>query len=456
MKEEGQSDLEHGVFAEIQLALEQNKFLEIRRLLIEENDVDIAQFLEELEGDIRILRIFRLLPKDRAAAVFSYLPSELQMQIIDGVTDMELKNIIDELFLDDAIDLIEEMPAGVVTRVLQNANEETRTLINRFLQYPENSAGSIMTIEYVDLRRSMTVGEAIERVRRTAVDKETIYTCFVVDEKNKLEGVVSVRSMLLNDDKTLIDDLYEDNPVYVATTDDQETVSNTFRKYDLLSMPVVDNEKRLVGIITIDDVVDVITEESTEDFEKLAAIVPSETPYLKTGVLQLAANRIVWLIVLMLLATLTQIIILANPANIVAQVLLLSFIPMLMSVSGSAGNQASTLIVRGIALEEITPGDIWGIIWRELGVSLIVGSILAIITFARIWLFRPENVAIALTVSLSLILTIALAKVIGAVLPILAVKLKIDPAIMAAPLISTIIDVCSLAAYFAVARAVLY
>ena len=434
--------------------IHQGRLAEARTWISQMNVVDIAYWLEELEDD-KILVLFRLLPKDVAAEVFSHFSKEQQEFIIESIADREIKSIIDELFLDDTVDLIEEMPANVVKKVLRNTSEERRKLINQFLKYPENSAGSLMTIEFVDLKKEMRVDQALENIRKNGVDKETINICYVIDSNRKLEGIIPIRKLILSHPSEIIKDIMETNFISVHTLDDQEEVANIFRKYDLIAVPVVDNENRLVGIITVDDIVDIIEEENTEDFHKMAAIQPSDEEYLKTKVTALAKHRVIWLLVLMISATFTGTIIQKFEEVLQSVVALTYFIPMLMDTGGNAGSQSATLIIRGLALEEISLADIFKVLWKELRVSIIVGVILAIINFARIIIMRQASIAIAATVSVSMLITVILAKVIGGSLPILAKKIGLDPAIMAGPLITTIVDALALLAYFSIASWVL-
>ncbi|ARC83248.1 magnesium transporter [Clostridium argentinense CDC 2741] len=427
-----------------------SKFVDARNLLIEEKSVDIAQFLEEVDRD-KMLIIFRILPKDIATEVFSYMSTEDVQYIIEAITDDELSHIVDKLFLDDTIDILEELPANVVKKVLKNTKEGKRRLINTFLNYPDNSAGSIMTIEYVRLRKEMTVKEAVDHIKRTGLNKETIDTCYVTNEKRKLEGVLSIRDLILNDDNEIIKNIMDDNVICTHTLDDQEEVADLFKKYDFLAMPVVDNENRLVGIITIDDIVDIIEQENTEDFQKMAAMGPSEEEYLKTSVLNLAKNRIVWLLVLMISATFTGSIIKRYDEVLQSVVILAAFIPMLMDTGGNAGSQASTLVIRGLALGEIELTDIFKVLWKELRVSVVVGIVLSGVNFLRVYFLEKVELYVAITVCTTLFFTVVIAKVVGCVLPIVAKKLKLDPAIMASPLITTIVDALALIIYFGMA-----
>lgn len=430
--------------------IEQGKFSKVRNELIELNVVDIAQILEELQAD-QMLLIFRLLPKEIAVDVFTYMSTEQQQYIIEVITDKEIQHIIDQLFLDDTVDLIEEMPSNIVKKILKNTDPGLRELINQFLKYPENSAGSIMTIEYVDLKSDMTVKEALEHIRETGVEKETINTCYVLNENRKLEGIVSLRKLILSDSDTIIKDIMETNIIKIQTHEDQEHTAQLFKKYDLLAMPVVDNENRLVGIITIDDVVDIIEQETTEDFQIMAAMQPSDEQYLRTSVFNLAKNRILWLLVLMISATFTGYIIKSFQDLMQSTVILAAFIPMLMDTGGNAGSQTAVLVIRGLALGEIKLNDILRVLWKELRVSIIVGFLLSLINFIRIHYIEKIDIEIALTVCISLYLTVILAKVVGAILPIFAKKLNLDPAIMASPMITTIVDAVALLAYFSLA-----
>lgn len=441
---------EHFSMEELLELAESREFRKLKEILMEMNEVDVASFVEELDSEKTVV-VFRMLPKELATDVFACLGVETQQHIINSITDHELRGIIDDLFVDDAVDMLEELPASVVKRVLQNAAPDTRTLINQFLQYPENSAGSIMTAEYVGLKKHMTVEQAFAYIRQHGVDKETIYTCYVMDEKRMLEGVVTVKDLLMNPYDRVIEDIMDTHVIKAVTTEDQEEVADSFHKYDLLSLPVVDHEDRLVGIVTVDDIVDVIEQEATEDFEKMAAMSPSEKPYLKTGVFQLAKNRILWLLILMVSSMITGGI-LGKYENAFALIpLLVTFIPMLTDTGGNAGSQSSTLIIRGMAVGEIETRDIASVLWKELRVGAIVGVILGLVNYIRLIIMYPGNEMICLTVVISLFVTVILAKTIGCVLPMAAKVLKMDPAIMAAPLITTIVDAFSLVIYFQLA-----
>ncbi len=425
-------------------------FRRLKEALGQMQEADIAAFMEELDGE-HIIVVFRMLPKETATEVFAFLPVETQQHIIGSITDAELERVIEELFVDDAVDMLEELPANVVKRVLENAHPDTRKLINQFLQYPDNSAGSIMTAEYVGLRKSMTVEEAFAYIRTYGVDKETIYTCYVMDHKRTLEGVVTVRDLLMNPYGARVEEIMDPHVIKAVTTEDQETVAETFHRYDLLSLPVVDQEERLVGIVTVDDIVDVMEQEATEDFEKMAAMTPSEKPYLKTSVFSLARNRILWLMILMVSSMITGGI-LGKYENAFAMIpLLVTFIPMLTDTGGNAGSQSSTLVIRGMAVGEIQPGDIFRVFWKELRVGMLVGVILGAVNYVQLMIRFPGNETVCLTVVVSLVLTVILAKTVGSILPMAARFLKLDPAIMAAPLITTIVDGFSLVIYFQIA-----
>ena len=440
--------------AELYELTEKNKFVELRELLIEMNEVDISEFLETLEIE-KMTLVFRMLPKDISSEVFAYLELDTQEHIIKSATDTELTEIIEDLFVDDAVDLLEELPAYVVKRVLKNAKADTRNIINQYLMYGENSAGSIMTSEFIHLRKNMTVDSAFEKVRENARDMETIYTCYVTDDSRRLEGVVSIKTMILSDPEVLLEEIMEPDVIYVSTDDDREEVAALFSKYGFLSLPVADNERRIVGIVTVDDVLDVITEEATEDFEIMAAMKPSEKPYLKTGVFSLAKNRIMWLLVLMISAMITGTVLQKYEHAFAAFPLLVTFIPMLTDTGGNAGSQSSTLIIRGMALSEIKLKDAGKVLWKEFRVSIITGSILSLVNFVRLLIMYPGNEVIAFTVTLSLFVTVIISKAAGCMLPMLAKLIRADPAIMAAPLITTLVDAFALIFYFMMAQKLL-
>ena len=438
----------------IEEMITQNKLLELSEFLQEMNVVDVATYLMQLE-DPDLILVFRILAKDTAADVFSYLDKDCQQRIIESITDFEVKQIVDKLFLDDTVDFLEELPANIVKKVIRNSSPEKRMLINQFLNYKEHSAGSIMTIEFVDLVEEMTVAQAIEHTRKTGTNKETLDTCFIIDSSRHLKGTITLKDLILSDDKQLIEDIMDTNLISVKTSVDQEEVAHLFKTYDLVSMPVVDYENRLVGMITIDDVVDIIEQENTEDFQKMAAMEPNDEPYLKTSVVQLAKHRIIWLLVLMISATITGRIIQGFEEVIQSVVILASFIPMLMDTGGNAGSQSSTLIIRGLALGEITIKDYVKVMFKELRVGIIVATALSIVNFMRIYFFERVEMMVALTVCGSLFCTVIIAKVVGSILPIIAKKFKFDPAIMASPLITTIVDAFALIIYFMLARTLL-
>ena len=438
--------------------LSAGKKAELRGALNMLNEVDIAEYLETLDNE-KMLVVFRLLPKDISAEVFSYMDNDQRTRIMEAMDDSEAIKLIDDMFIDDAVDFLEELPAGVVKRMLQGCDEKKRQLINQFLRYPENSAGSIMTIEYMEFHLGTTVGQAMAEIRRTGVDKETINTLYILDDSRKLLGTVGLRKLLLATDDRVVEELMNTQVISVHTTDDQEVVADTVRKYDLLSIPVVDHEDRLVGIITVDDIVDVIEEENTEDFEKMAAMLPSDDEYLKTSVFKLAKNRLPWLLILMISATFTGMIIthfetvLSSAAGI--GVALTACIPMLMDTGGNCGAQASTLAIRGLALGEIELRDIGKVLWKEVRVALILGVILALVNFLRIWFFTPYDKTVAFVVSLAMFFTIIIAKSIGCTLPLLAKAIHLDPALMASPIITTLVDAASLTVLFTFASTIM-
>ncbi|HZJ78825.1 MAG TPA: magnesium transporter [Clostridia bacterium] len=434
--------------------IEQNKYAQARQELVCMEAVDIAKFLEEIDQS-KLLLTFRILPKDLAANVFPHLPTDLQQFIIESSSDKEIKSILDQLFFDDTIDFIEEMPSNVVKKILVNTNEETRKLINQFLNYAEYSAGSLMTIEYVDLKKEMTVAQAIQHIKETAIDKETIDTCYVLDNNRILVGSTTLRKLILSKESALIKDIMLSDVIALNTYDDQEEVAYLFKKYDYFVMPVVDSENRLVGIVTVDDVIDTIEQENTEDLQKMAAMQPSEKEYLKTNAFTLARNRLPWLLFLMISATFTGGIIRQYENALQSVLVLASFIPMLMDTGGNSGSQSSTLVIRGMALGEIKSHDILKVLWKEMQVGFMVASSLSIVNFIRIYLFDNVDLKVAITVCATLFFTVMLAKNIGGILPIVAKKFKLDPAIMASPIITTIVDAGALVIYFAIATSLL-
>ena len=438
----------------VMVLIQESRFKELKSIIDKINVVDIADLFDLLSKE-QVIIVFRLLNKENAAEVFSYLNRDNQQFIIESISDKEIKNIIEELFIDDTVDFLEEMPANVVNKVLKITDEETRKTINHFLTYPENSAGSLMTNELVDLNKEMTVVEAIEYIKKNGVDKETINNCYVINKQRKLEGTISIRRLILSENNTLIKDIMDTDIIKINTFDDQEEIAELFKKYDYTSMPVVDKENCLVGIITIDDIVDIIEQENTEDFQIMAAMTPSEEEYIKTPILQLAKNRIIWLLVLMISATFTGAIIRRFEDVLQSIVILASFIPMLMDTGGNAGSQSSTMVIRSIALGEIEFNDLFKVLWKEFRVSLLVGFILAFVNFFRILIFDKAGIVITIIVCISLFATVVLAKVLGCLLPIFAKKVKLDPAIMASPLITTLVDALSLILFFSLSSSFL-
>ena len=442
----------------IRVLLDEKKYSTLRDILITMKPFDIAAVFEELQ-DEKTPILFRILPKELAADSFVEMDEETQEFLIHGFSDSELKEIVDELFVDDAVDLIEEMPANVVKRILRQADKETRRQINELLKYPEDRAGSIMTTEFISLRPDMTAEMAIKRIRRTGVDKETIYTCYVNDENNRLIGITTVKDLLLAEDDASVRDLMEENVISVHTLDDQEEVARIFSDYDFLALPVVDNEQRIVGIVTIDDAIDVIREEATEDIEKMAAVLPSDKPYMRTSVLGIYKKRVPWLLVLMLSATFTSTIISSFDAMLASVIILSSFIPMITGSGGNAGSQASVSVIRALSLGEIEFKSMFKVLWKELRVAALCGLTLATANFIKLIFFDLRGydnaVIIALVVSLTLVGTIIMAKIVGSGLPLLSSKIGLDPAVMANPLISTVCDSLSLLIYFGVASLLL-
>ncbi|HIV10168.1 MAG TPA: magnesium transporter [Candidatus Faeciplasma avium] len=437
--------------------LNQRKFAELKLIMNEMNPADIASIFDEAEvKDIPV--IFRLLPKELAAETFAYRDPEQQGQLIMAFSDKEIREVVDELFLDDTVDLIEEMPANVVSRILKNTDELTRRRINELLTYPDDSAGGLMTPEFVYLNRSMTVGEAFKKIRQVGVAKETIYTCYVT-EARRLIGVVSLSDLITASDTTRVEDIMSENVISVGTKEDKEAVAAALAKYDLLALPVVDGENRIVGIVTIDDAIDVIQDENTEDIEKMAAIVPTDKPYFKTGVLETFLKRIPWLLLLMVSATFTGMIITGFEDKLARYVVLTSFIPMLMDTGGNAGGQSSVTIIRGMSLGDIALKDVLRVIWKEMRVSVLCGVALAAVNFAKIMLIdrlllgnQDVNAMVAVVVCLTILIAVFIAKLIGCTLPILAKAVGFDPAVMASPFITTIVDAISLFAYFMIAQ----
>ncbi len=441
---------------DIKTLMETRQYNLLRQALSNLNEADIASAVEELPKE-ELPKVFRLLSKDMAADVFSFLPTDVQQELITSLTDVEAANIINNLMADDAADLMEEMPANVVKRLLANASAETRRDINHLLKYPDNSAGSIMTVEYMDLKENWTVEECMNRIRKKGLDSETIYTCYVVDKQRKLVGTAALRYLLISPPDVTIGSLMNDNVIAVNTMDDQEEVAKLFQKYDFNSMPVVDAENRLVGIITVDDIVDIIQEEATEDIEKMAAIMPSEQkPYLKMGVIEIWKKRIVWLLFLMISATFTGKIITHYESALGAYIILTAFIPMLMDTSGNAGSQASVTIIRSLSRDDIEFKDLLKVLWKEIRVSFMCGLTLAAANFVKLQLVDRVPWTVAAVVCVTLMTTVIFAKAIGATLPMLAKKLGFDPAVMASPLITTIVDAVSLLIYFEFATTLLH
>lgn len=441
--------------------LENKQIKQFKEAIEDMNEHDIAEFLSDLPQR-KLAMAFRILPKTISADVFANLDVDEQQFIIECITDRELGEIIEELYLDDAVDLLEEMPANVVKRVMRTATKETRKLINQFLEYPDNSAGSIMTAEFVDLKKFFTVADAFSRIRRIGEDKETIYTCFVVAADRTLEGVVTVKDMLLSNEDAVIEDIMDRNVIYVTTTTDQEEVSEKFSDYDLLAMPVVDKENRLVGIVTVDDVIDVLQEEATEDFDKMAGITPSDKPYSRASVTEIWKSRMPWLMFLMLSATFSSLILNHFENSLASCAVLIGFIPMLTGTGGNSGSQSSTAVIRSLSLGDTEPSDVVKVVWKELRVAALCGMSLAVVNFAKMLLVDrmvmgnvDVTVPVALTVSLSLVFVVMFAKAVGSTLPIIAERIGIDPAVMASPLISTITDAVSLLIYFMIAGLVL-
>ena len=434
--------------------LEERKYPTLRDILVTMNPVDIASLFAELPQE-KLPLLFRLLPKESAAETFVEMDEDSQQLLIQGFSDNELKEVISELYVDDAVDLVEEMPANVVQRILRQADPETRKMINEILKYPDDSAGSIMTTEYVNLRPNMTVDDAIKHIRRTGVDKETINTCYVTDKNRKLIGIISLRTLLINDESQRILDLMEENVISAQTLDDQENVTKQFKKYDLNALPVVDNENRLVGIITVDDAIDVMQEETTEDMEIMAGMLPSEKPYLRTGVFETWRNRIPWLLLLMISATFTGKIIANFESALAAQVVLTAYIPMLMDTGGNCGSQASVTVIRGLSLNEIEYSDTLRVIWKEIRVAVLCGVTLAVINFGKLMLLDHLSISVAAVVCATMLCTVLCAKIVGCVLPILSKRLGFDPAVMSSPFITTIVDALSLLIYFNIATALL-
>jgi magnesium transporter len=425
------------------------RFTELKKYLMNMMPADIAEFIDEMSPSEALI-VYRLLPKSKAVDVFPLIDMERQKEITSLISEDELKLIIDELYFDDMVDLVGEVPANIVKKILKNSTQKQRTLINQFLKYPEDSAGSLMTIEFIDLHKKMTAHEAMIHIRETGLDKETIYTCYIMAEHRELQGILSLKNLVLAKEDEMIENIMTDDYISVNTHDDQEYIAEIFKKYDLLSLPVVDNERRLVGIITIDDIVDVIEEETTEDFQLMAAIAPSDDEYMTMSAFTLAKKRIVWLVVLMFSATISQLITDQHSFLTAQFTVLVGVMPMLMSTGGNAGAQSSTLVIRGLTLGDIKFNDLFKVIWKEVRVGIIIGITLGFLNFLRIMLFS-RNVKLALIVGLTLIGTTTMAALMGGILPIVAKKVKLDPAIMASPLITTITDATTLLIFFTIA-----
>ena len=428
--------------------LAQREFKAVRSILDVMNEVDIASLLSTL-SDKELALAFRLIPKDKAAEVFSNMDTSMQTYLVTMFTEKELKELLDDLYMDDTVDMLEELPANLVKRILATVSASDRSMINQLLNYPEDSAGSIMTTEYVDLREEMTVGQAMAHIKKTGIHKETIYTCYIT-ERRKLVGIVSAKDLMTTDDDVPIKDLMETEIISVYTHSDQEQVAQLFTKYDLLALPVIDQDGRMVGIVTFDDAMDVMVDEATEDITKMAAINPSEKTYFETSVLQHAKNRIPWLLILMFTSIITGTIITRYENAFAAIPLLVSFIPMLMDTGGNCGSQSATLIIRGIALDEIRFTDLFKVMFKEFRISLIVGAFLAVANGVRIFI-QYHNPGLAVVIACSLMGTVIMAKLVGCTLPLLAKKVNLDPAIMASPLITTLVDTFSILIYFNIA-----
>lgn len=435
--------------------LENKDFPQLGSLLKDMNPADVAELFEDLPRE-KMALVFRLLPKELAADAFAYMNPDEQTVLVEAFSDKELHDVVNELYVDDAADMIEEMPASLVKRILRHTDAETRVLINQILNYPKDSAGSIMTMEYVDLKRGMTVEEAFDRIRAIGVEKETVYTCYVTDSRRKLKGIVTVKDLLLAPKNELIRNIMETNIIYVSTHTDKEEVASLFGKYDFLAVPVVDNEKRLVGIVTVDDAIDVIQDEATEDIEMMAAITPTDKPYMKTGVFATWKKRIPWLLLLMISAAFTGSIITSFEDALSASIVLTGFIPMLMDTGGNAGSQASVSIIRGLSLGEIEYKDVGRILWKEARVAFLCGVSLAAANFVKLLLIDRVTIPVAIVVCSTLVVTVLAAKLVGCSLPVLAKRIGFDPAVMASPFITTIVDALSLLIYFRIACAVLH
>ena len=443
----------HKVFLQLKKLIDNKKFTTLRNILKEMNAVDIAEFIEELPVE-KALLVFRMLNKEKALHAFSHFDDEMQQGIISAITDQEVAALMKDLWMDDTIDMLEEMPATLVKKVLRNSSPEAREQINQYLNYPESSAGRVMTAEYVDLKKNMTVGKALLYVKQFGKTAETIYTCFVTDESRVLESSLPLKDLLFAQDNQLVGELISADPVYTTTTADQEAAARLMLKYNLISLPVVDGEKRLVGIITVDDAVDVLIEEETEDFERMAAVRPSETPYTKTTAFTLARNRLPWLVISLLTNILISFVVDLYEPIYIAMPILVSFMPMLMGTGGNAGSQTSTLIIRGMAVGEIVFKDFWKVLWKEMRICLALGLVLGAVNFARIAFLGEGQPELAIVVSISLVCGMLVGKITGAALPMLAKAINIDPALMSSPLITTIVDILAVVVFFSLSKMV--
>ncbi|MFA7673174.1 MAG: magnesium transporter [Clostridia bacterium] len=437
----------------LELLVKKN-YKDLKAFLAEENPADIAEVITELEENDAIV-VFRLLSKDMGADVFAYMDKDMHIDILENINEEEITYLMNNLFMDDTVDILSELPANYVTRVLQNVSEARRKLINHFLQYPDDTAGSIMTIEYMDLRKDMTVTDAIERVKKFAVKKETVNNCYVIDEKRMLLGEVTLKDLILAKDDVIIADIMKDDLISASTMTNTDEISQMFSKYDILSMPVVDNEKRLVGIITVDDVVEMMEDDASDEMERMAGVAPLEESYMKTSIFKLAKSRIIWLVILMIGATVSQMIIGKYEEFLTTFVVLAGFIPMIMDTSGNSGAQTSTLIIRGLGIDEIKMQDMPKILLKELGVGLLIGGTLALVNFIKLFMIQRIEFAVTLAISLTLMCTVIIAVLCGAILPFIAKKVKLDPAIAVSPMITTIVDAFAVLIYFAVAKSLL-
>jgi len=438
--------------------IENKNYIKAREELLKFNEVDIAEILEdamEAAGVDKTIVLFRTLPKDISVEVFSYLDLEEQLTIINAITDKELHYIFEELPFDDMIDVLEELPANIVDKILEKSTKEERKLINTFLNYPENSAGSLMTPDYISLQKDMTVKDALSHIKKEGMSSETVYTCYVKDKGRKLIGIISLRSLVISDDDVLLEDIMETDFVHVNVLDDQEEVSNQFRKYGFIAIPVVDNENRLVGIITVDDILDIIDEEITEDFQKMVGVAASTEEYLDTGVLGHVKNRLPWLFYLMVSSMITGLIINQFEILLSQAIVLVSYLPLLMGTGGNSGGQSATLIIRGIAVGDIQPKNVWKILWKELRVGFFIGLALSLLNFTKIILLDGQNVIVALTICCSMLIIITVAKAVGGMLPMAAKRLGIDPALMANPMIASMTDMFSVVTYFSLASIIM-